>query len=50
MATRNRKETAPKQIRGENNLEERIEKMMNAAGVAEEISNQTMNSEMRDKT
>jgi|GEM_PF-5021790 len=50
MPTRNRKETAPKRIRGENNLEERIEEMMDAAGVAEEISNRTMNSETRDKT
>jgi hypothetical protein len=50
MATRNRKEIAPKRIRGEANLDERMEQMMNAEGVAEEISNQTMNSEMRDKT
>ncbi|MEW9670252.1 hypothetical protein [Ammoniphilus sp. 3BR4] len=50
MPTRNRKELAPKRIRGEANLDERMEEMMDAAGVAKEISNQTMNSEMRDKT
>lgn len=50
MPTRNRKEFEPKHIRGENNLEERIEEMMDAAGVAKEMSNRTMNSEMRDKT
>lgn len=49
MPTRNRKEFAPKRIRGESNLEERTEQMMNAAGVAREVSNQTMNTEMRDK-
>jgi len=49
MPTRNRKELAPKRIKGEADFEERIEDMMDAAGVAREISNHTMNSETRYK-
>jgi hypothetical protein len=43
------KDTSPKRIRGENNLDERIEQMMNAAGVAEDISQANMTTETKNK-